>query len=77
MERDCQAHLQPHQGFSTKWSKYVVVHLGTAPRVDNREAFIDMLNEMRFGTLSSKSIQSFKQLSRSIEYEGGLVPTEL
>ena len=50
---------------------------GTAPRADYRQAFVDMLNEMRFGTLSSKSIQSFKQLSRSIEYEGGLVPTEL
>ena len=50
---------------------------GTAPRADYRQAFVDMLNEMRFGTLSSKSIQSFKRLSRSIEYEGGLVPTEL
>jgi hypothetical protein len=54
-----------------------LVHGDTALRADHHQAFVDMLNEMRFGTLSSKSIQSFKQLSRSIEYAGGLVPTEL
>lgn len=36
-----------------------------------------MLNEMRFGTLSQKSIQKFKALSRDIIYEDGLGPTEL
>lgn len=39
--------------------------------------FVDMLNEMRFGTLSQKSIQKFKALSRDIIYEDGLGPTEL
>jgi hypothetical protein len=57
--------------------KVCLVHGGTAPHADHHQAFVDMLNEMRFGTLSSKSIQSFKRLSRSIEYEGGLVATEL
>lgn len=36
-----------------------------------------MLNEMRFGTLTSESIQTFKQLSRAIEYDDGIGPTEL
>jgi len=40
-------------------------------------AFVDMLNEMRFGNLSTKSIQTFKRLSREIEYDDGLGPTEL
>jgi ATP-dependent DNA helicase PIF1 len=39
--------------------------------------FVDMLNEMRFGALSPRSIQKFKSLSRSIEYQDGLGPTEL
>ena len=57
--------------------KVSLVHGDTGPRADYHQAFVDMLNEMRFGTLSSKSIESFKRLSRSIEYEDGLVPTEL
>lgn len=36
-----------------------------------------MLNEMRYGTLSQKSIAKFKMLSREIIYEDGLGPTEL
>ncbi|KXN87451.1 ATP-dependent DNA helicase pfh1 [Leucoagaricus sp. SymC.cos] len=41
------------------------------------QEFVDMLNEMRFGRLSSKSIARFKSLSRNIIYEDGLGPTEL
>ncbi|THV05562.1 hypothetical protein K435DRAFT_790078 [Dendrothele bispora CBS 962.96] len=41
------------------------------------QEFVDMLNEMRFGKLSAKSIARFKQLSRPIEYDDGLGPTEL
>lgn len=44
---------------------------------DRLSAFVDMLNEMRFGNLSAKSIQTFKKLSREIEYDDGLGPTEL
>jgi hypothetical protein len=44
---------------------------------DHLLAFVDMLNEMRFGTLSSKSTLTFKRLSREIEYDDGLGPTEL
>ena len=36
-----------------------------------------MLNEMRYGKLSAKSIQAFKALSRPITYEDGIGPTEL
>ncbi|KAK7012813.1 hypothetical protein R3P38DRAFT_3323615 [Favolaschia claudopus] len=36
-----------------------------------------MLNEMRFGTLSDKSVAKFRSLSRPINYDDGLGPTEL
>ena len=36
-----------------------------------------MLNEMRFGRLSPKSIYKFKTLSRPIQYDDGLYATEL
>lgn len=39
--------------------------------------FVDMLNEMRFGRLSDKSIARFRALSREIRYEDGLGATEL
>lgn len=39
--------------------------------------FVDMLNEMRFGRLSQKSIQKFRSLSREVVYDDGLGPTEL
>ncbi|GAA5905767.1 hypothetical protein JCM8208_000890 [Rhodotorula glutinis] len=39
--------------------------------------FIDMLNEMRFGRLSSASIQKFKGLARQPKYTDSLEPTEL
>ncbi|KAF5387400.1 hypothetical protein D9757_005787 [Collybiopsis confluens] len=40
-------------------------------------AFVNMLNEMRFGRLSQQSIGKFRSLSRNIVYEDGLGPTEL
>ena len=39
--------------------------------------FVDMLNEMRHGTLSQRSIARFRQLRREITYEDGIGPTEL
>ena len=39
--------------------------------------FVDMLNEMRFGRLSSKNITKFQSLSRAIHYPDGLGATEL
>ncbi|CAL1714612.1 unnamed protein product [Somion occarium] len=39
--------------------------------------FVDMLNEMRFGRLTQKSIMKFKRLEREIDYEDGVSATEL
>lgn len=39
--------------------------------------FVDMLNEMRYGELSQKSIQRFKSLDREIIYEDGVSAAEL
>lgn len=39
--------------------------------------FVDMLNEMRFGTLTAASIQAFKKLNRPITYTDNIVATEL
>lgn len=36
-----------------------------------------MLNEMRFGRLSNKSIARWKSLSREVEYKDGINATEL
>jgi ATP-dependent DNA helicase PIF1 len=36
-----------------------------------------MLNEMRFGTLTTKSISKFKALSRNLDDKDGIEPTEL
>ncbi|KIY53384.1 hypothetical protein FISHEDRAFT_7136, partial [Fistulina hepatica ATCC 64428] len=41
------------------------------------QEFVDMLNEMRFGQLTQRSIHKFCSLSRPIEYEDGLGATEL
>lgn len=41
------------------------------------QEFVDMLNEMRFGTLSPESIKKFKSLTREIQYEDGMAATEL
>lgn len=36
-----------------------------------------MLNEMRFGNLTDKSVTRFKSLARPIFYDDGIEPTEL
>ncbi|KAL2313437.1 ATP-dependent DNA helicase pfh1 [Schizosaccharomyces pombe] len=41
------------------------------------EEFVKMLNELRLGKLSDESVRKFKVLNRTIEYEDGLLPTEL
>lgn len=41
------------------------------------QEFVDMLNEMRFGRLTPRSINKFKILSRAIKYDDGLFATEL
>lgn len=41
------------------------------------QTFVDMLNEMRFGKLSSTSAARFANLSREVVYTDGIEPTEL
>jgi hypothetical protein len=40
-------------------------------------AFIDMLNDMRWGQISKQFIPKFHQLTREILYEDDIGPTEL
>jgi len=40
-------------------------------------AFVNMLNDMRFGRMSNQSINRFKALSRPVVYDDGIEPTEL
>ncbi|THG99153.1 hypothetical protein EW026_g3138 [Hermanssonia centrifuga] len=39
--------------------------------------FVDMLNEMRFGRLTTASIMKFKKLARPLQYDDGVGATEL
>jgi len=39
--------------------------------------FAQMLNEMRLGLISEKTLQTFKQLSRPLKFADGLEVTEL
>ncbi|SOV03587.1 related to PIF1 - DNA helicase involved in mitochondrial DNA repair and telomere length control [Ustilago sp. UG-2017a] len=41
------------------------------------ESFVSMLNEMRFGRLSQKTIEAFRKLERTPKYDDDIVPTEL
>ncbi|TIB69249.1 hypothetical protein E3Q18_00259 [Wallemia mellicola] len=41
------------------------------------ETFINMLNEMRFGKLSESSIKTFRSLSRPLQFDDQIQPTEL
>ncbi|KAJ3515174.1 hypothetical protein NLJ89_g1922 [Agrocybe chaxingu] len=65
--------------FEAETWKKTVKHTFNLTKVfrQSDQTFVNMLNEMRFGNLSQKSIQSFKSLSREIEYDDGLGPTEL
>lgn len=40
-------------------------------------AFVDMLNDMRFGRVNAKTTEAFKALSRKVTYTDGIEPTEL
>ncbi|KAL4244571.1 ATP-dependent DNA helicase PIF1 [Abortiporus biennis] len=41
------------------------------------QAFVDMLNAMRFGLLAPATVVKFKGLSRPVVYEDGIEPTDL
>jgi hypothetical protein len=36
-----------------------------------------MLNAMRFGRLDARTVNEFKKLSRVVQYDDGIEPTEL
>lgn len=60
-----------------KWKALdATIQLKTVFRQKDEE-FIIMLNEMRTGVMSSKTIELFKKLQRKVEYKDGLFPTEL
>ncbi|SPO25533.1 related to PIF1 - DNA helicase involved in mitochondrial DNA repair and telomere length control [Ustilago trichophora] len=60
------------------WNK-VVQHKVNLTQVFRQkdESFVTMLNEMRFGKLSQKTIEAFKKLERVPTYDDDIVPTEL
>lgn len=41
------------------------------------QAFVDMLNAMRFGEMDGPAIEEFKKLSRPVIYTDGIGPTQL
>lgn len=45
--------------------------------LDKSLAFVDMLNDVRWGQPSEHFIPKFHQLSRKVVYEDGIGPTEL
>ncbi|KAL5512888.1 PIF1 [Sanghuangporus vaninii] len=61
------------------WNETIGEHTYNLTKVFRQkdEDFVDMLNEMRFGRLTSRSISKFKSLSREIHYEDGMAATEL
>jgi hypothetical protein len=44
---------------------------------DSCPAFVNMLNEMRFGQMKPESVARFKALAREVKYEDGINATEL
>lgn len=60
------------------WDK-VVQHKVNLTQVFRQkdESFVTMLNEMRFGRLSQKTIEAFRKLERTPKYDDDIVPTEL
>ncbi|OCH92732.1 hypothetical protein OBBRIDRAFT_726307, partial [Obba rivulosa] len=41
------------------------------------QAFVDMLNSMRYGNLDPGIISKFRKLQRQVKYDDGIEPTEL
>ncbi|WVQ70825.1 hypothetical protein IAR50_000347 [Cryptococcus sp. DSM 104548] len=70
---------QPKFAFEAEmWNETIPmsVNLNTVFRQKDPR-FVDMLNEMRFGRLTSTSIETFKSLARPVRYNDGIEPTSL
>lgn len=65
--------------FDAQCWEHVVQHKVNLTQVFRQKdsSFVTMLNEMRFGKLSQKTIEAFKKLERVPQYDGDIVPTEL
>ncbi|PPQ98949.1 hypothetical protein CVT24_003576 [Panaeolus cyanescens] len=65
--------------FEAKYWKESIKHTFNLTQVFRQKdtTFVNMLNEMRFGTLSTESISKFRSLSRHIHYNDGINATEL
>jgi ATP-dependent DNA helicase PIF1 len=63
---------------ANSWNTSIKHTIGLTQVFRQRDpVFADMLNEMRLGTLSQKTVATFKKLERPIEYEDGIQATEL
>ncbi|CCG81646.1 putative Mitochondrial DNA helicase [Taphrina deformans PYCC 5710] len=60
-----------------KWGSLdATIQLTTVFRQKDEE-FVEMLNQMRTGSLSARTISNFKELSRPLNFNDGIIPTEL
>lgn len=60
-----------------KWKDlHATIQLTTVFRQKDEE-FVEMLNQMRTGSLTDKTISNFKKLSRPLQQDDGITPTEL
>ncbi|CAL1710116.1 unnamed protein product [Somion occarium] len=74
-----QARQEPIFAFeSAAWAKcidHIVILKEVFRQKDSH--FVDLLNEMRKGTISQQARETFKSLSRPLTFNDGLLPTEL
>ena len=78
-ERRDGAQIPPTFAFDAQtWGKCIGAPV-TLTRVFRQkdQAFVNMLNAMRFGQMSGPAIEEFKKLSRPVKYEDGIGPTQL
>lgn len=60
-----------------KWKELdATIQLTTVFRQKD-EAFVEMLNQMRTGSLTAKTIENFRLLQRPLQHNDGIIPTEL
>ncbi|OUM55831.1 hypothetical protein BVG19_g5433 [[Candida] boidinii] len=64
---------------STDWKEVIqeTILLSKVYRQKGDNTLIDMLNALRIGEVTESLVQSFKSLERPVNYEDGILPTEL
>ncbi|ODN83122.1 hypothetical protein L202_01327 [Cryptococcus amylolentus CBS 6039] len=70
---------QPKFAFEAEmWNETIPISVNLSQVFRQKDPrFVDMLNEMRFGRLTSASIDTFKSLARPVKYSDGIEPTSL